>query len=194
MSNRLTALEVSLRRSVGAASVIMALWVAGGFAATTRGNSHITGVSGRHRPAIPPAEPAAGRGCGARCRNPRWGRASRATAPRWTRRPPGGTGHSAPLPKARHGPRLARLDSAFGTALPAGAGLRSGATLPPRRRRRCDTSPPFGHLSNRPFLQVADTPARVGAETRLRPGHIVNLRHPDARLVTRQVTDVSSFF
>src|SRR5262249_3268461 len=32
MSRRLTALEVSLRRSIGAASVIMALWAAGGAA------------------------------------------------------------------------------------------------------------------------------------------------------------------
>lgn len=30
MSNELTALEVSLRRSIGAASVIMALWAGGG--------------------------------------------------------------------------------------------------------------------------------------------------------------------
>ena len=33
MSNRLTALEVSLRRSVGAAGVVVALWAVGGVAA-----------------------------------------------------------------------------------------------------------------------------------------------------------------
>src|SRR5215467_12130107 len=54
MSNRLTALGVSLRRSIGAASVIMALWVAGGVAATaqTTTASSTTGSNAFHEPPV----------------------------------------------------------------------------------------------------------------------------------------------
>jgi hypothetical protein len=54
MSNRQSALEVSLRRSVGAAGVIMALWVAGGVAAMaqTTTASSTTSSSAFHEPPV----------------------------------------------------------------------------------------------------------------------------------------------